>query len=50
MRVKVDFIFTELEGNKLSGKAILTYEGKEYVATYSEIEEDGDDERTNLVN
>ena len=42
MRVKVDFIFTELEGNKLSGKAILTYEGKEYVATYSEIEADGD--------
>ncbi|QUW23455.1 coproporphyrinogen III oxidase [Sporosarcina sp. Marseille-Q4063] len=39
---KVDFIFKELEGNKLSAKAILNYEGKQYEATFSEIEEVGD--------
>jgi coproporphyrinogen dehydrogenase HemZ len=39
---KVDFIFSELEGNKLSGKAILTFEGENYEATFSEIEADGD--------
>ena len=41
--MKVDFILEQNDKRELLGKAILSYEGREYFAQFSEQDENGDD-------